>query len=406
MVNGTGLIGLAGRQFNVGYQLAGQRVTLRMDGTQMTVISHDGELLRTMPCPVPPGERHRLRGARRAAPTPAPAAGPVVVQRRVSQRGSIMVATQRIHVGMIHAQDRDCYRQRLEFPHLPGRRDNLRRPAYHHARDPPLQGLREQGGEHPMTSPPPGGYEHDAQPVKAALAAAGIETRDFGRFVNRPVPGVIEPADFDAVRALPVLLEWLPQVRSEQVREAIVRHLAVKTGDSQPADTLIEEYRRPGSANHKWVVADALAFACTSQHFAAITGLAADSSQGISRSSRCSGGSRPPPPTRSCSMPWDVSTPPSQRCRPCAAGWAAHRPASTSARYSAIPISVSAGQPASNCSGSTIAPDQPPPPRHHGRQQAPRAHIHLGRGKDQLKPIRKASSEARQPSRPALSSGD
>ena len=105
MVNGTGLIGLAGRQFNVGCQLAGQRVTLRMDGTQMTVISHDGELLRTMPCPVPPGERHRLRGARRAASTPVPAAGPVVVQRRVSQRGSIMIATQRIHVGMIHARN-------------------------------------------------------------------------------------------------------------------------------------------------------------------------------------------------------------------------------------------------------------------------------------------------------------
>jgi hypothetical protein len=26
-----------GAQFNVGYQLAGQRVTLRMDGTQMTI---------------------------------------------------------------------------------------------------------------------------------------------------------------------------------------------------------------------------------------------------------------------------------------------------------------------------------------------------------------------------------
>jgi diacylglycerol kinase family enzyme len=34
---------------------------------------------------------------------PAPPSGPVVVLRRVSQRGSIMVATQRIHVGMIHA---------------------------------------------------------------------------------------------------------------------------------------------------------------------------------------------------------------------------------------------------------------------------------------------------------------
>jgi hypothetical protein len=104
MVNGTGLVALAGRQVNAGYELAGQRVTLRMDGTQMAVISHDGELLRTLPCPVPPAERPRLRGARRAASISSPATGPVVVQRRVSQRGSIMVATQRIHVGMIHAR--------------------------------------------------------------------------------------------------------------------------------------------------------------------------------------------------------------------------------------------------------------------------------------------------------------
>ena len=52
MVNGTGLIGLAGRQLNVGYDLAGQRVTLRMDGTQMAVLSHDGVLCDpAVPCP-------------------------------------------------------------------------------------------------------------------------------------------------------------------------------------------------------------------------------------------------------------------------------------------------------------------------------------------------------------------
>jgi hypothetical protein len=103
MVNGAGLVALAGRQLCVGYELAGQRVTLLMDGTQMSVISHDGELVRTLPCPVPPRDRQRLRGARRARSLPLPAIGPVVVQRRVSQRGSIMVATQRIHVGMMHA---------------------------------------------------------------------------------------------------------------------------------------------------------------------------------------------------------------------------------------------------------------------------------------------------------------
>jgi transposase InsO family protein len=102
-VNAAGLAGLAGAQFNVGYQLAGQRVLLRMDGTQMMVITGDGELARTMPCPVPAGDRYRLRGARKAAASPPPRSGPVTVQRRVSSRGGIMVATQKIQVGLIHA---------------------------------------------------------------------------------------------------------------------------------------------------------------------------------------------------------------------------------------------------------------------------------------------------------------
>ena len=87
-----------------GYQLAGQRVTLRMDGTQMMVITGDGELARTMPCPVPAG---RPVPAARRPPRPRPSrprpSGPVTVQRRVSSRGGIMVATQKIQVGLIHA---------------------------------------------------------------------------------------------------------------------------------------------------------------------------------------------------------------------------------------------------------------------------------------------------------------
>jgi transposase InsO family protein len=102
-VNACGLVGLAGAQVSVGYQLAGQRVTLRMDGTQMMVITSDGELARTMPCPVPAADRYRLRGARKAAASPAPPSGPVTVQRRVSSRGGIMVATQKIQVGLVHA---------------------------------------------------------------------------------------------------------------------------------------------------------------------------------------------------------------------------------------------------------------------------------------------------------------
>ncbi|HEY2261432.1 MAG TPA: integrase core domain-containing protein, partial [Streptosporangiaceae bacterium] len=102
-VSAAGLISLAGAQLNVGCQLAGQRVIVRMDGTQMMVITGDGELVRTMPCPVPADGRPRLRGARKAAASPPPPSGPVTVQRRVSSRGGIMVATQKIQAGLIHA---------------------------------------------------------------------------------------------------------------------------------------------------------------------------------------------------------------------------------------------------------------------------------------------------------------
>jgi transposase InsO family protein len=102
-VNATGLVGLAGDQISVGIQLAGQRVTLRMEGPLMAVIGSDGTLLRTLACPVPAPQRYRLRGARRARTLPPQPGGPVTVQRRVSSRGGLMVARQKIHAGMIHA---------------------------------------------------------------------------------------------------------------------------------------------------------------------------------------------------------------------------------------------------------------------------------------------------------------
>jgi hypothetical protein len=86
-VNANGLAGLAGRQVSVGYQLAGQRVTLRMEGPLMAVIGSGGQLLlRTMACPIPAAGRYRLRGTRRAALIPPAAGGPITVQRRVSSR--------------------------------------------------------------------------------------------------------------------------------------------------------------------------------------------------------------------------------------------------------------------------------------------------------------------------------
>ena len=102
LVNGIGGVTLLNRLILVGSPLAGQRARIRLDGQLMHVITQDGVLWRTLPCPIPPGQRHRLQGVRLAGPAPLPEAA-VTVQRRVSSRGGIQVARQRIQVGMTHA---------------------------------------------------------------------------------------------------------------------------------------------------------------------------------------------------------------------------------------------------------------------------------------------------------------
>jgi transposase InsO family protein len=102
LVNSAGIITLGGQVIQVGSPLAGQRARIRLDGQVMHVITQDGILWRTLPCPIPPGQRHRLQGVRLAGPDPLPQPR-LSVQRKVSSRGGIQVARQRIQVGFSHA---------------------------------------------------------------------------------------------------------------------------------------------------------------------------------------------------------------------------------------------------------------------------------------------------------------
>jgi hypothetical protein len=102
LVNAAGIITLGNQVIQVGSPLAGQRARLRLDGQVMHVITQDGALWRSLPCPIPPGQRHKLQGVRLAGPQPLPPAS-MVIQRKVSSRGGIQVARQRIQVGFSHA---------------------------------------------------------------------------------------------------------------------------------------------------------------------------------------------------------------------------------------------------------------------------------------------------------------
>ena len=102
LVNSAGIITLGSQVIQVGFPLAGQRARIRLDGAVMHVLTQDGVLWRTLACPIPPGQRHRLQGVRLAGPGPLPASA-LAVQRRVSSRGGVQVARQRIQVGFSHA---------------------------------------------------------------------------------------------------------------------------------------------------------------------------------------------------------------------------------------------------------------------------------------------------------------
>jgi transposase InsO family protein len=99
-----GIVQLAGQPLSLGAAVAGQRVTLRLDGHLLGVVA-DGRLRKTLPAPIPPEQRARLRGAHAASspPPPPPPAGQVRVQRRVPRDGVVMVARQRLRVGAAHA---------------------------------------------------------------------------------------------------------------------------------------------------------------------------------------------------------------------------------------------------------------------------------------------------------------
>ena len=102
-VNASGNVSLGNHMIGAGVPLAGQRVTLRLHGPVAHILS-GGVLARTIACPVPQEARSRLRGARTGTAEPPRLPEPLVVTRRVSVRGAIMIGGQKIQVGLAHAR--------------------------------------------------------------------------------------------------------------------------------------------------------------------------------------------------------------------------------------------------------------------------------------------------------------
>lgn len=85
--------------------------------------------------------------------------------------------------------------------------------------------------------------------------------------------------------AIPILLDWLPRMSNEAVKEAIVRALTVKWARPMAAQPLIEEFRRTiPDKGLKWAIGNALETVGDDSVFDDIVVLARDERHGRSRS--------------------------------------------------------------------------------------------------------------------------
>lgn len=100
--------------------------------------------------------------------------------------------------------------------------------------------------------------EREWQQVTDALASAGIDPTDFGRFASGRHPEVIQQPRFDLDAAVPVLVDWLPRAKSKAVREAVVRSLSVRAARPVAQLPLIEAFEQEADPSVKWVIGNAL----------------------------------------------------------------------------------------------------------------------------------------------------
>jgi HEAT repeat protein len=124
----------------------------------------------------------------------------------------------------------------------------------------------------------------DEEELRAALRAAGIRDDDFGFFARDiPEAGIRAPR-FDFEAAAPVLVDWLPRVKTALVKERIVRSLTGEEAAIPLAlEPLVTEFRRADADGLKWAIGNALATLADDSIADELVELAQDRRHGRSR---------------------------------------------------------------------------------------------------------------------------
>jgi len=111
--------------------------------------------------------------------------------------------------------------------------------------------------------------------VARALRSVGVEVSSVWDLVNeaRPYP-----------EAIPILLQWLPKVTDDRIKEGIIRALTVKEARGIAAKPLIREFEESKDLyGAKWAAGNALSVVADDSVFGDLTRLARDKRHGKAR---------------------------------------------------------------------------------------------------------------------------
>lgn len=120
-------------------------------------------------------------------------------------------------------------------------------------------------------------YDVAAAPVLADLAKVGFDVESVAELYNKKI---------DYRSAIPVLLEWVPQISHRAVKESIVRALSVPWAKPHAARPLIDEFRRLDDdprSSLRWAIGNALEVVSDETVFDSLVQLACDRSYGQAR---------------------------------------------------------------------------------------------------------------------------
>jgi len=136
----------------------------------------------------------------------------------------------------------------------------------------------------------------EAEPLLAALEAAGVDTVDFGIF------GPLSFTTFDFERAAPILVDWLPRVDDPRLKSVMVSSLAgQRSARGEGTRRLIAEFHRPEYEDEdhlRWDIGDTLATLAGPADADAIIEMLRDRSAGTARQMLCDALSRTKDPRR------------------------------------------------------------------------------------------------------------